>query len=352
MGAGRLSKESAAALLLFFALLAYAVATSLQLECLDLRHFRANDLRALLDEESDLWRERLRWDYRNSADLLLQYIDSHLLVGYVATDQGKICGYTFCVQEQAKAIIGDVFATRAAKASTPAAVIEKKLLDHLLETLRHTPGLERMEAQMLLHPHGTQLAAFEQAGFRLFPRLFMERDLTADAVPDMPLLHEIPLLDGALRMRRWRETDFEPATRVIAAAYLNHIDSEINDQYRSVAGANRFLHNIVRFPGCGHFESAASWVVMEPQSDSLQAILLASRIRPDVGHITQICVSPDLRRQRIGQTLLEIGAASLRGLGCNTVTLTVTEANRAAVNLYTGLGYKTRHCFDAMLWTS
>ncbi len=335
---------------------AYAVAATLQLEYLDLRHFRANDLRVLLDEESALWRERLHWDYRSSANLLLQYVDSHLLVGYVALDQKKICGYTFCVQEQAKAIIGGVFATRAAHASAPATAVEAKLLDHLLETLLHTPGLERIESQLLLYPHGTHRAAFEKAGFRLFPRLFMELDIDADTAPEPARNHdwdhEISLLGGALQIRRWQETDFEAATRTIAAAYADHIDSAINDQYCSIAGANRFLHNIVRFPGCGQFEIDASCVVLDTQSGSLQAVLLASRISPDIGHITQICVSPNLRRQHIGQTLLEVAANRLRRMGCRSVTLTVTEANRAAIDLYTKLGYRTRHSFDAMLWTA
>ncbi len=335
---------------------AYAVTTTLQLEYLDLRHFRANDLRALLDEESELWRERLHWDYRSSANLLLQYIDSHLLVGYVALDQKKICGYTFCVQEQAKAIIGGVFATRAAHASVPAAAVESKLLDHLLGTLLHTPGLERMEAQLLLHPHGEHRVAFERAGFRLFPRLFMECDMDADAAPEPPRnhdwKHEISLPGGTLHIRRWQETDFEAATRIITTAYTDHIDSAINDQYCSIAGANHFLHNIVRFPGCGQFEIEASWVVVDAKNGSLQAILLASRISPDIGHITQICVSPNLRRQHIGQTLLEVAADSLRRMGCRSVTLTVTEANCAAVDLYTKLGYRVRHRFDATLWTT
>lgn len=333
-----------------------AVASPLQLEFLDLRHFRANDLRALLDEESALWSQRLRWDYRSSANLLLQYVDSHLLVGYVAIDpsreQGKICGYTFCVQEHAKAVIGDVFATRASNAGTPAVEVETRLLDHLLETLCNTPGLQRMEAQLLLHAHGEHRAPFERAGFQLFPRLFLERALDTDPALDPPLFSEIPLLDGGLRMRRWRDTDFEQATHIIAASYAGHIDSEINDQYRSVSGAHRFLHNIVRFPGCGNFEASASWVVVEPESRKLQAILLASLVRPDVGHITQVCVTPDLWGHHIGQSLLEASATSLHQLGCKAVTLTVTEANHTAVELYRKLGYCVRHAFDAMLWTT
>jgi hypothetical protein len=85
------------------------MSSALQLEILDLRHFSASSLRPVLEEESRLWSERLQWDYRSSADLLLQYLDSRVLPGYVAVENGRILGYAFCVYEDHKAIIGDVF---------------------------------------------------------------------------------------------------------------------------------------------------------------------------------------------------------------------------------------------------
>ena len=85
---------------------------ALQLEILDLRHFSAASLRPLLEAEARLWSERLEWDYRASADLLLQYLDSRVLPGYVAVENGRIAGYLFCVYEERKAVIGDVFAVQ------------------------------------------------------------------------------------------------------------------------------------------------------------------------------------------------------------------------------------------------
>src|ERR1700678_4246785 len=86
------------------------MASSLSLEILDLRHFAAPMLRPVLEAESALWQERLNWDYLASARLLLQYLDSRSLPGYVAVDAGRVTGYIFCVYEDAKAVIGDVFA--------------------------------------------------------------------------------------------------------------------------------------------------------------------------------------------------------------------------------------------------
>ena len=82
-----------------------------EIEVLDLRHFSARQLRPLLEREAGLWQDRLRWDYRSSTELLLQYLESRILQGFAALDRGRVCGYTFCVYEGAKAVIGDAFAT-------------------------------------------------------------------------------------------------------------------------------------------------------------------------------------------------------------------------------------------------
>src|SRR5215472_14280644 len=86
------------------------MASGVSIEVLDLRHFAAPLLRPLLEAEGDLWRRRLHWDYRTSAKLLMQYLDSHMLPGYVAMEAGQVTGYGFCVYEESKAVIGDVFA--------------------------------------------------------------------------------------------------------------------------------------------------------------------------------------------------------------------------------------------------
>lgn len=324
--------------------------SALQLDFLDLRHFSAQHLRPLLDEESALWSERLRWDYRNSASLVLQYIESHLLTGYVALEQGRVCGYIFCVYEANKAVIGDVFASRHGIEESEAVAIELQLADQLLATLQHVPGLIRIEAQLLLHPHGAHRTPFERAGFHLYPRLFMDLDLRARHFPAPDTLANPEGMTDT-RFRNWTASDFDLAPRVITAAYAGHIDSQINDQYLSLGGAQRFLHNVVRFPGCGIFEPQASWVLADPRGSKLYGLLLCSRVSPSVGHVTQVCVLPEFQGRGIGESLLTLCAASLETRGCEAVTLTVTEQNSDAVGLYRRLGYQVQHRFDAMLWT-
>jgi len=112
----------------------------------------------------------------------------------------------------------------------------------------------------------------------------------------------------------------------------------------------RFLNNIVRFPGGGVFDPEASFVALHPPSNSLIGLILCSRVRDDVGHVTQVCLLPEYRGQGIGENLLAQTCEALRSRKFKLLTLTVTEANRRAVELYRKLGFETRRVFDAFVW--
>lgn len=310
-------------------------------DVLDLRHFAASSLRDLLSEETELWQRRLRWDYRASAQLLLDYLDSRILPGFVATEDGRPTGYVFCVYEQHKAVIGDVFAT--AHARERANRIEERLLEHTVELLQSTPGTARVETQLLLHPKGQFRDVFSRNGFSIYPRVFMERPLRREP----PAPNAVP---ASLLLRGWRESDFTAAGRLIALAYQGHLDSVINDQYRTTAGSLRFLHNIVRFPGCGQFDPATSLVLAHRDSEELAGVVLCSRVNRDTGHVTQLCVEPEHRHTGLGRLLLMHCIQALTGLGLEYISLTVTEGNQEALMLYRRMGFKSRHTFDAMVW--
>lgn len=320
------------------------------LEVVDLRHFSAGNLKPVLEAEARVWDERLSWDFRSSANLLLQYLDSRLLPGFVAMENGRIRGYTFCVYEASKAVLGDVFAVQSDYGSGSPAEVEDRLLVHLVEMLQHSPGVDRIESQLLLHPHGTHTATLAAAGFKIFERLFMELDLRpARAESAVKPLDSPAGVPAELQLRTWKDGDFSTAGRLISEAYRGHLDSLINDQYRTVAGSLRFLHNIVRFPGCGVFDPAASSVLVT-RGGGMVGLLLCSRVRQDVAHVTQLCVSKDFRGRGLGSLMLSMCAENLKGRGFRSLTLTVTEQNTAAVSLYRSRGFIARHSFDAMVW--
>ena len=322
------------------------MATAPTLEILDLRHFDAPLLRPVLEAEAAVWRERLQWDYLVSARLLLQYLDARTLPGYVATDQGRVTGYAFCVYEDTKAVIGDVFALPHGLNGQHATAmeVEVNLLGHTIELLTNSPGLTRIESQLLLHPDGILGDVFRSWGFEVFRRLYLRRWLAG------PPLREPADLEGNLELRTWHETDLGGASRLIATAYHGHPDALINDQYRSVAGSQRFLQNIVRYPGCGEFSKQASQVVIDRRTRETVGLILGSRVSSLCGHITQVCVHPDYRRKGIARALLQKAALEFQRVGATMVTLTVTEANRTAVDLYTQENYEETHRFCAAVW--
>jgi ribosomal protein S18 acetylase RimI-like enzyme len=321
--------------------------SGVSIEVLDLRHFAAPLLRPVLEAEGEVWKQRLHWDYRASAKLLMQYLDSHMLPGYVALEAGQVTGYVFCVYEETKAVIGDVFAlpeAGTAFSSGPPHEIEDTLLKHLFETLLNSPQLNRIESQLLLHPSGTHAGIFRRSGFEVFRRLFMVRQLTsadADARIDVP---------AELELRPWRDDDLNAAGRLIAEAYRGHPDSQINDQYCSVQGSMRFLHNIARYSGCGVFAPQVSHVVLERRTREMVALVLGSRVSPQSGHITQLCVHERWRRRGVARMLLSVAASCFVRQGASEISLTVTEANSDAVELYRTEQYALVHEFDAAVW--
>jgi ribosomal protein S18 acetylase RimI-like enzyme len=314
-------------------------------EILDLRHFSAAMLRPVLDAEGQVWKERLGWDYRASARLLMQYLDNHMLPGYAAVLAEQVIGYVFCVYEETKAVIGDVFAVDGkGKHGEEAHKIEETLLKHLLELLVNSPQTDRIESQLLLHATGSHAGVFHKAGFEVFRRLFMVQHLAGLwSAPQ-------PNLPNELELRSWRDEDLTPAARLICEAYRNHPDSMINDQYRTVHGSMRFLNNIVRYGGCGTFSAPASHVVVHRTNREFVALVLGSRVSQQSGHITQLCVHPAYRRHGMARMLLGVAGFHVMRQGATEISLTVTEANQQAIDLYLSEGYTCTHKFDAAVW--
>jgi ribosomal protein S18 acetylase RimI-like enzyme len=311
-------------------------------EILDLRHFTSADLRPLLEEEAETWSRLLSWDYSGSTDMVLRYLDSKILPGYAAVDRGRVLGYSFFVYEASKGVIGDLYVAGGANAATGEDV-EALLLKHSIETLQRSPGIHRAEAQLLLHPSGRVAPSFLETGFHRHPRLFMVADL-ADVPP------AAASINSEIEIRPWTEADYQLTAAVITGCYRDHVDSEINDQYRSVNGSLRFLHNIIRFPGCGQFDPESSFVAYNRALHSLVGVILCSRIRYDAGHVTQVCVLPEYRSHGIGDALMHRAAQALHARGLRILTLTVTQANEGAVHLYERLCFETTHVFDAFVW--
>lgn len=308
------------------------------MQIVDLRQVHSRSLEVLFQEEAHHWRDELHWDYRPSIDLIRKFIDSRSLGGYIALRDGQPAGYGFYVLEDRKGLIGGLFVS----SHFPQLPVTQQLLTEILAALRSTPRLERVEAQLM--PFGTELEpAFLSKHFQLHPRQFMLLPLAEARLSGKPL-------SPGLRLEPWSDRSFESAARLIHLAYADHVDSEINDQYRSEAGGMKFLRNIVLLPGCGQFLPEASFLIRPATGDRPIGMVLTSTVAEGVGHTTQVCVMPGYQGHGIGRSLMESSIQVLRRRNYDYLSLTVTAVNRPAVELYEHLGFRTIKTFAAGVW--
>jgi ribosomal protein S18 acetylase RimI-like enzyme len=307
------------------------------MQILDLRQLHSRALQPLFQEEAAHWRKELYWDYRPSQQLIRKFIDSHSLAGYVAMEGKQPVGYGFYVFEDQKGLIGGLYAS-----PDPNQIeISKKILLEMFDALRATPFIERIEAQLM--PYGDALdTVLREQKFRLRRRQFMLLELSKCP----PLSTQ-----NGLRIEPWNDRCLDSCARLIQRAYADHVDSEINDQYRTEPGATKFLRNIVLLPGCGQFCPEASFVARPGPTETPIGMVLTSTVAPGVGHTTQICVLPGYQKNGLGRRLMEASLSALQQHSYRALTLTVTATNANAVRLYENLGFRTVKTFAAGVWT-
>lgn len=308
------------------------------MQILDLRQVHSKTLEPLLLEEARRWQDELFWDYRPSVDLIRKFIDSRSLGGSMAVIDGEPAGYGYFVLEDFKGLIGGLFVS--SRFDQPP--VNQRLLQEMFNHLRATPHLHRIEAQLM--PFGTQLdPSFLSRFFRLYTRQFMLLRLGDAKLGG-------PTLSNGMRIESWSDRHLESAARLIQLAYAGHVDSEINDQYRTEPGGMRFLRNIVLLPGCGQFMPEASFLVRPADGEPPVGMILTSTVDSGVGHTTQVCVKPGYQGHGIGRLLMEQSIQSLLRRGFKLLSLTVTAANSGAVQLYENLGFRTIKSFAAGVW--
>lgn len=309
-------------------------------QIVELRDIRLSDVEPILQEEEESWLDELSWDFRPSAELVRRFVNMQALNGHALWFDGQAIGYSYFVFEEHKGLLGDLYILR----DYATAYHENQLLAAALATMMDSPFLHRVESQLMMLrwpfrndlPHADFLTTYV--------RNFMMLDLSG-AAGLRPL--RVPY---GITIEPWRESSQEDSSRLISRSYQGHVDSEINDQYRSFSGARRFLTNIVQYPGCGTFYPLGSYVAAEENSGRVVGVCLASLVAQDVGHITQVCIAPELRGTGLGYELIRRSVASLKDRACTRASLTVTASNENAVRLYERMGFHTQQQFAAYVW--
>jgi ribosomal protein S18 acetylase RimI-like enzyme len=311
-------------------------------EIVPLRELVGRELDPLLLEETVEWRRELDWDFSRSADLVHQFTDMRALQGFALLDRGEVAGYGYSVVEDHKGLIGDLYVRPAWRDGEA----EARLFRTLLADLIGTPNVRRVEGQLLLLDRAVGERLQRERCVEVRERLLMS--FPAAESPAMGAGKAY----GRFHIEAWNEHHHESAANAIALAYSDHMDSRINDQYRTVAGARRFIYNIVQFPGCGMFFKPGSFVAFDIATGMLAGLVLVSFVGDETGHITQLCVTPAARGRGLGYELLRQGVAALRMHGAKRISLTVTAGNADAIRLYERCGFEEVRRFSAFIWES
>jgi ribosomal protein S18 acetylase RimI-like enzyme len=309
-------------------------------EIVELRDLAGRELDPLLLEETVEWQTELDWDFARSADLVHEFADMRALMGCALLDRGEVVGYGYSVLEEQKGLIGDVYVRPQWRHGNN----ELRLFRAILEGLIATPSVRRIESQLMLVEPQVGRALQRERFVKVQERMLMKLDTTSP-----------PWLPAGRAMRRfhiepWGDHHHELAASVISLAYGEHIDSQINDQYRTVDGARRFIYNIVQFPGCGTFFRQGSFVAFDPVTGWLAGLVLVSFVGDEVGHITQLCVTPRAKGRGLGYELLREAINALRMHGARRISLTVTSANVDAIRLYERCRFTGVRRFLAYVW--
>jgi len=309
-------------------------------QIVELRRLAGRELDPLLLEETVEWQRELDWDFGRSADLIRQFADGQALRGSALVDQGEVVGYGYSVLEDHKGLIGDLYVRPAWRDGSSDVQLFRALLDSLIET----PRIKRIESQLMMAEPWVGEALQRERGLELHARMMMSFDCAAGGLQARYLNRR------RFHFETWSDHHHESAATVIALAYKNHVDGEINDQYQSVPGARRFIYNIVQYPGCGAFFRPGSIVAFDMETGWMAGLILTSFVSAEVGHVTQVCVAPSARGAGLGYELLAQGIAALRAHGARRITLTVTASNTDALELYRRCGFREIRRFFAYVW--
>jgi ribosomal protein S18 acetylase RimI-like enzyme len=309
-------------------------------EIVELRYLSGRELDPLLLEETVEWQNEIDWDFGRSADLVHQFADMRALMGYALLDRGEVAGYGYSVLEEGKGLIGDVYVRPLWRGAGN----EVRLFRAILDGLTASRNVRRIESQLMLIDPPTGRALQRERFVKVQERTLMKLDIASQAA--LPPGRAF----RTFYFETWNDHHHELAAQVIATAYPNHIDSQINDQYRTVPGARRFIHNIVTFPGCGRFFRDGSFVAFDPQNGKMTGLVLTSFVADHVGHVTQLCVTPAAKGRGVGYELLREAITALHAHGAKRISLTVTAANTEAIRLYQRCGFRDIRRFLSYVW--
>ena len=291
-------------------------------------------LENLFDEECAEWLELLRWDYKGASMLIRDVARQGQLSGCVAMSGNALIGFAYYVIEGSRCSIGDIYVSKPWRGIG----LDKEMAIAIFDQLDRIRRLRRIESQYVGLGNDEVDALFQERGFERLERSYMLVELGSEEERSESV--ELP----DISIRRWQQTDFEQAARVIHRSYRGKHDSRINSQYRTVQGCAELVTILTDHFWCGDFLPQVSLVAVRP-SGALAGVLIASRVASGIGHLGQISVHPGHQGRGIGRRMIELALSNFRRLGYKSISLAVTTANTNAFHLYESCGFRTIHTF-------
>jgi len=292
----------------------------------------------LMEAEQNAWLSDLNWDYSPIRQILSSFIKQKLLPGYVAINGNEAVGYTYFLVNQAKGIIGALYVAKTSRFQETG----EQLLSLSIASLKDSPNIKRVEAQIMPFHDLEPTAAFTRHGFSYYTRYYLDRDL----LNTRPQEAAAP---SAGKIAPWDSAYLERAAEMTLISYRNQTDAEICEDYRSKTGCENYLGSLVENPGCGIFMPETSFLGLDKQG-AVCGFVICCRISSKAAMIPQIAVHPSYQGQGLGNAFMSCLFERLKTIGFLTVSLTVTKKNRRAFEWYQRLGFRIRKEFGAYVW--
>jgi ribosomal protein S18 acetylase RimI-like enzyme len=300
-------------------------------------HLDETFLLPLMEEEEKIWMSDLRWDYSPVRQILVSFVRQKLLPGYVAVNAGEAIAYTYFLVNQAKGIIGALYASKTEHSQEAV----EQLLSLTISCLKESQNIQRVEAQIMPFHKLNLAATFTQFGFLYYPRYFLDLNLDALTVQeDFSTSEEII---------PWSSAYLERLAEMTVISYRDQTDAEICEDYRTKVGCESYLRSLVENPGCGIFMPETSFIGLNKQGAPC-GFIICCRISETAGMIPQIAVHSSYQGRGLGNALVKRSFQALKSRNFHTLSLTVTKKNRRAFDWYQRLGFKVRKEFGAYVW--
>lgn len=299
-----------------------------------LTELTSRDLRPLLQEECEHWREELLWDYRDVSAAVAGGLDRRALTGLVMQDGARSLAYCYYMLDAGRAIVGSLFAASGFRGEG----LEESLLDQVLYEAQSHPTNDRVECQTLFSTAAGADARFSRAGFESRSRHYLVRHL------DVP----VAVPKHRWRLRPLRREDMHAAASIIHRSHQGSLDAALNLTYASPSFCRGFVETLMLRAGCGRFDADASFLAEGAAGP--EGVLLASHLSDANGHVCQVSVAPEAQGGGLGEVLMAAALQAFRGQGLATASLSVTRDNQRAYRLYTRLGFRLRKEFAAHAW--